>query len=86
MTYNMDLEKFNSFMKLHRLGKVVSAWRIYAISKWRYLLYGRGIKIASVTSRIPHKIEWKGPARYDNFSVINIRVQLRELKCMELVS
>jgi hypothetical protein len=75
----MDLEKFNSFMKLlffvysvpgykldghwprrfqiiqsviasfkagiaqYRLGKVVSAWRMNAISKWRYLLYGRGI-------------------------------------------
>jgi hypothetical protein len=29
----MDLEKI----------KVVSAWRMNAISKWRYLLYGRGI-------------------------------------------
>jgi hypothetical protein len=34
----------------HRLGKVVSAWRMNAISKWRYSLYGRGINIASVTS------------------------------------
>jgi hypothetical protein len=33
----------------YRLGKVVSAWRMNAISIWRYSLYGRGIKIASVT-------------------------------------
>jgi hypothetical protein len=32
------------------LGKVVSAWRMNAISKWRYSLYGRGINLASVTS------------------------------------
>jgi hypothetical protein len=31
-------------------GKVVSSWRMNAISKWRYSLYGRGINIASVTS------------------------------------
>jgi hypothetical protein len=24
----------------YRWGKVVSAWRMNAISKWRYLLYG----------------------------------------------
>jgi hypothetical protein len=30
--------------------KVVSAWCMNAISKWRYSLYGRGINIASVTS------------------------------------
>jgi hypothetical protein len=34
----------------YRSGKVVSAWRMNAISIWRYSLYGRGIKIASVTS------------------------------------
>jgi hypothetical protein len=33
----------------YRLGKVVSAWRINAISKWRYSLYGRGINISDVT-------------------------------------
>jgi hypothetical protein len=31
-------------------GKVVSACRMNAISKWRYSLYGRGINLASVTS------------------------------------
>jgi hypothetical protein len=48
MPYIMDLEKFNRV--LYRLGKVVSAWRMNAISKWRYSLYGRGINLASVTS------------------------------------
>jgi hypothetical protein len=31
-------------------GKVVHAWRINAIPKWRYSPYGRGINILSVTS------------------------------------
>jgi hypothetical protein len=49
---------FKAGIAQYRLGKVVSAWRMNAISKWRYLLYaGRGIKIASVTSRIPHNVE-----------------------------
>jgi hypothetical protein len=41
---------FKAGIAQYRLGKVVSAWRMNAISKWRRLLYGRGINIASVTS------------------------------------
>jgi hypothetical protein len=47
-----DSVTFKAGIAQYRLGKVV------AISKWRYLLYGRDIKIASVTSRIPHNVEW----------------------------
>jgi hypothetical protein len=41
---------FKAGIAQYRLWKVVSAWRMNAISKWRYSLYGRGINIASVTS------------------------------------
>jgi hypothetical protein len=45
-----DSVTFKDGIVQYRLGKVVSAWRMNAISKWRYSLYGRGINIASVTS------------------------------------
>jgi hypothetical protein len=46
-----DSVTFKAGIAQYRLGiKVVSAWRMNAISKWRYSLYGRGINIASVTS------------------------------------
>jgi hypothetical protein len=45
-----DSVTFKAGIAQYRLGKVVSAWRMNAISKWRYLLYGRGINLASVTS------------------------------------
>jgi hypothetical protein len=38
-----DSVTFKACIAQYRLGKVVSAWRMNAISKWRYLLYGRGI-------------------------------------------
>jgi hypothetical protein len=46
-----DSVTFKAGIAQYRLGKVVSAWRLNAISKWRYSLYGRGINIASVTSQ-----------------------------------
>jgi hypothetical protein len=47
-----DSVTFKAGIEQYHLGKVVSAWRMNAISKWRYSLYGstRGIDIASVTS------------------------------------
>jgi hypothetical protein len=46
-----DSVTFKAGIAQYRLGKVVSAWRMNAISKWRYSLYGtRGINIASVMS------------------------------------
>jgi hypothetical protein len=38
-----DSVTFKAGIAQYRLWKVVSAWRMNAISKWRYLLYGRGI-------------------------------------------
>jgi hypothetical protein len=38
-----DTVTFKAGIAQYRLGKVVSAWRMNAISKWRYLLYGRGM-------------------------------------------
>jgi hypothetical protein len=38
-----DSVAFKAGIAQYRLGKVISAWRMNAISKWRYLLYGRGI-------------------------------------------
>jgi hypothetical protein len=45
-----DSVTFKAGIAQYRLGKVVSAWRMNAISKWRYSSYGRGIFLASVTS------------------------------------
>jgi hypothetical protein len=45
-----DSFTFMAGIAQYRLGKVVSAWRMNAISKLRYLSYGRGINIASLTS------------------------------------
>jgi hypothetical protein len=45
-----DSVTFKADIAQYRLGKVVSALRMNAISKWRYSLYDRGINIASVTS------------------------------------
>jgi hypothetical protein len=45
-----DSVSFKAGIAQYRLGKVVSAWRMNAISKWRYSSYGRGINLASVTS------------------------------------
>jgi hypothetical protein len=42
----------------YRLRKVLSAWRVNAISIWRYSLYGRGIKYSiSDVTWIPHNVE-----------------------------
>jgi hypothetical protein len=38
-----DSVTFKAGIAHYRLGKLVSAWRMHAISKWRYSLYGRGI-------------------------------------------
>jgi hypothetical protein len=38
-----DSATFKAGIAQYRLGKIVSAWRMNAISKLRYLLYGRGI-------------------------------------------
>jgi hypothetical protein len=35
-----DSATFKAGIAQYRLGKVVSAWRMNAISKWRYSLYG----------------------------------------------
>jgi hypothetical protein len=43
-----DSFTFMAGIAQYRFGKVVSAWRMNAISIWRYSSYGRGI--ASVTS------------------------------------
>jgi hypothetical protein len=45
-----DSVTFKAGIAQYRLGNAVSAWRMNAISKWRYSLYGTGISIASVTS------------------------------------
>jgi hypothetical protein len=45
-----DSITFKAGIAQYRLGKVVSAWRMNAISKWRYSSYGKGINLASVTS------------------------------------
>jgi hypothetical protein len=45
-----DSVTFKVGIAQYRLGKVVSAWRMIVILIWRYSLYGRGIKIASLTS------------------------------------
>jgi hypothetical protein len=45
-----DSVTFKAGIAQCRLGKVVSVWRMNAISKWLYSSYGRGINLASVTS------------------------------------
>jgi hypothetical protein len=42
-----DSVTFKAGIAQYRLGKVVSTWRMNAISKWRYSSYGN---LASVTS------------------------------------
>jgi hypothetical protein len=45
-----DSVTFKADIAQYRFGKVVYAWRMNAISKWRYSSYSGGINLASVTS------------------------------------
>jgi hypothetical protein len=42
-----DSVTFKAGIAQYRLGKVVSAWCMNAISKWRYSSYGRGMRCAA---------------------------------------
>jgi hypothetical protein len=50
-----DSITFKAGIVQYRLGKVVSAWRMNAISKRRYSLYGRSINIKIAFSVTSHE-------------------------------